>query len=100
MLAIVRIPYNALCSHVIIVIIIVAMWTDHLVLILNSAISTHILINLLRIFNKCHEILALERVDWVSEGLIVRYTLAMVWLHLIPQKVLLDYTNLSRSIAN
>ena len=96
LLAIVSISSNALCSYVIIVIIFVAwMRTYPPILIWKSAISTHILIYLFRVFDKCHEILAFERVDWISQGLIVGYALTMVWLHLIPQKVLLDDTTLS-----
>ena len=104
MLFIVSIFGDTLCFHFIIVIIVIIViasrWADLLVLILESAISSHILIYLLRIFHKCHEVLAFEGVDWISEGLIVRNTFAMVWLHLIPQEVFLDDASLSRWTSN
>ena len=77
-------------------IVVTCCWALNYLIVRRKSVSAYVLINLLRVINKHHEVLAFEWVYRILECLIVRNASAVVWLHIVPQKFFLNDARLVR----
>lgn len=71
-------------------VVVTCCWALNYLIVRRNSVVAYVLINLLRVINKHHEVLAFEWVNRVLECLIVRNASAVIWLHIFPQKFVLN----------